>query len=52
MSQFKKCFLINFSVLIDITGSVFVFGCRSEANDLALRLARCHTGAEDAVVLD
>lgn len=25
---------------------------RSEANDLALRLARAHTHAEDAIVLD
>ena len=26
--------------------------CSSEANDLALRLARAHTGNEDAIVLD
>jgi len=32
-------------------GMVFI-ACRSEANDLALRLARAHTGAHDAIVLD
>lgn len=29
-----------------------LFYCRSEANDLALRMARQHTGHWDVVVLD
>ncbi|XP_017653835.1 5-phosphohydroxy-L-lysine phospho-lyase isoform X3 [Nannospalax galili] len=35
-----------------IPGHTHIFCHRSEANDLALRLARCYTGHQDVVVLD
>jgi len=48
-----------YSAVISATGlaiedivKLYVVMCSSEANDLALRLARAHTHAQDAIVLD